>query len=108
LKVPRGHLLSSTAVRCGTFPISVSASRASLAAGRTASDLRTEFESLARAEAPALYRTARRLAQPPTEADDLIQETLLRAYRTFANFTPASGTEVILLPQIENLANHVA
>lgn len=41
--------------------------------------------------APALYRTAVRLGRTPDDARDVVQETLLRAYRTFANFEPGTN-----------------
>lgn len=41
--------------------------------------------------APALYRTAVRLGRTPDDARDVVQETFLRAYRTFANFEPGTN-----------------
>lgn len=43
---------------------------------------RAEFQGLARAELPGLYALARRLCRH--DAEDLVQECLLRAYRSFA------------------------
>ncbi|MGH9389939.1 MAG: sigma-70 family RNA polymerase sigma factor, partial [Vicinamibacteria bacterium] len=57
-----------------------------------ARNLRSEFEDTALPIAPALYRTARRLTRVPEDASDAVQETLLRAYRTFDRFQP--GTNV--------------
>lgn len=54
------------------------------------SDRRAAFEAIALAAAPALVRTARRLAGSG-EADDLVQETFLRAYRTFDGFQPGTN-----------------
>ncbi len=71
---------------------------------RPSPDLRAAFEQLARAEGPALYRTARRLARPPTEAGDLVQETLLRAYRTFANFQPGTNGRAWLFTILYSVA----
>lgn len=42
--------------------------------------------------AKSLYNAALRLTQRPEDAGDLMQETFLRAYRTFSNFD--SGTNV--------------
>lgn len=44
------------------------------------------FEDVAMPHLDAVYRMARRLADDPTEADDLVQETYLRAYRAFGGF----------------------
>jgi RNA polymerase sigma-70 factor (ECF subfamily) len=55
-------------------------------------NLRSEFEEAALPIAPALYRTARGLTRSPEDASDAVQETLLRAYRTFDRFEP--GTNV--------------
>ena len=48
------------------------------------------FEAVALPLMNALYRKALHLACQPEDAADLVQETFLRAYRTFANF--AEGT----------------
>lgn len=45
-----------------------------------------DFEALALPQATALYRAALHLTQNPVEAEDLTQETYLRAYRGFASF----------------------
>lgn len=37
-------------------------------------------------ELDVLYRVARRLTRTPQEAEDLVQDTLVRAYRSFAGF----------------------
>ncbi|HUF47305.1 MAG TPA: sigma-70 family RNA polymerase sigma factor [Vicinamibacterales bacterium] len=53
-------------------------------------DRRSAFEQVAMPVAPALLRTARRLV-PGDDADDLVQETFLRAYRTFDSFRPGTN-----------------
>lgn len=50
------------------------------------SDGPLDFETLALPQANALYRAALHLTQNPVEAEDLTQETYLRAYRGFAGF----------------------
>ena len=55
-------------------------------------DRRLEFERVALPLASSLRATARRLTRPEDAADDLVQETFLRAYRTFDSFVP--GTNV--------------
>jgi RNA polymerase sigma-70 factor (ECF subfamily) len=47
---------------------------------------REEFEATALPFLPDSYRFALRLTQRPEDARDLVQETYLRAYRTFGNF----------------------
>jgi RNA polymerase sigma-70 factor (ECF subfamily) len=57
---------------------------------------RAEFEALALPLQAALYRLARRLARDAEEAADLVQETYLRAYRTFQNFAPGTNAKAWL------------
>ncbi len=40
-----------------------------------------EFETDAMQYAPQLYSAAMRMARNPSDAEDLVQETFLRAYR---------------------------
>lgn len=49
-------------------------------------DQRTEFQELVLTTLDSCYSYARVLAASPAEAEDLLQETLLRAYRGFASF----------------------
>jgi len=48
--------------------------------------LKRRFEQIAVPQMDSVYRMARRLTRHDAEADDLIQETFLRAYRAFATF----------------------
>jgi RNA polymerase sigma-70 factor (ECF subfamily) len=59
-------------------------------------NLRSEFEQAALPVAPALYRTARRLTRDPEDAADAVQETFLRAYRTFDRFQPGTNARAWL------------
>lgn len=52
---------------------------------------RSEFEATAIPFMQSLYNAAQRLADGPEDAADLVQETYLRAYRTFENFTPGTN-----------------
>jgi RNA polymerase sigma-70 factor (ECF subfamily) len=57
---------------------------------------REAFEAAALPFMRALYNTALRLTREPSDAADLVQETFLRAYRTFENFTPGSNCKAWL------------
>ncbi len=61
-----------------------------------ADERRVRFESLALPFMRALYNTALRLTQEPQDAADLMQETFLRAYRTFENFIPGTNCKAWL------------
>jgi RNA polymerase sigma-70 factor, ECF subfamily len=45
-----------------------------------------KFEEMTREYMPALYSHALRLTRNPADAEDLVQETYLRAYRAFPNY----------------------
>jgi len=57
---------------------------------------REAFEVIALPFMRALYNTALRLTQEPQDAADLVQETFLRAFRTFANFQPGTNCKAWL------------
>lgn len=52
---------------------------------------RAEFEATALPWLDALHRFALRLTHDGSDAADLVQETFLRAYRTFDNFQPGTN-----------------
>ncbi len=54
------------------------------------------FESIALPFMQALYNTALRLTADAQDAADLLQETYLRAYRTFDNFRPGTNCKAWL------------
>jgi RNA polymerase sigma-70 factor (ECF subfamily) len=53
---------------------------------------RTNFAEQAMQFAPQLYSSALRMTRNAADAEDLVQETYLRAYRGYANF--AEGTNL--------------
>jgi RNA polymerase sigma-70 factor (ECF subfamily) len=57
---------------------------------------RAEFEATCIPFMTALYNTALRLTRRPEDASDLVQETFLRAYRTFDNFTRGTNSKAWL------------
>lgn len=50
------------------------------------SDVRRRFETQALPHLDAAYNLARWLARPPVDADDVIQDAMLRAFRSFDSF----------------------
>lgn len=58
---------------------------------------REAFEAEAIPFMRALHNTALRLTRDPQDAADLVQETFLRAYRTFENFVPGTNCKAWLL-----------
>ncbi|HEX9579511.1 MAG TPA: sigma-70 family RNA polymerase sigma factor [Gemmatimonadales bacterium] len=57
---------------------------------------RAEFEALAVPFMTALFNTALRLTRGSADAADLVQETCLRAYRTYENFQPGTNCKAWL------------
>ena len=69
----------------------------------TLPDRRQVFEDEALPHLPALYRTARRLTMNSEEAQDLVQETFLRAYRSFDHYQPGTNCRAWLFRILTNL-----
>src|SRR3954452_4732338 len=65
---------------------------------------RVRFEEDALALADDAYRVARRLTQSATEAEDLVQEAYVRAFRAWEQFTPGTNLRAWLLRIVHNLA----
>lgn len=63
-----------------------------------------DFPALVAEHAPALYRFARHLVRDPDEAEDLVQETFLRAYRARDRFRGDAPVRVWLRRILHNLA----
>jgi RNA polymerase sigma-70 factor, ECF subfamily len=59
-------------------------------------DRREEFERTALPYMGRLYGMAHRLTRRPEDASDLVQETYLRAYRTFGGFAAGSNAKAWL------------
>src|ERR1700746_1788546 len=58
---------------------------------------RQQFEAVALPHLDAVYSAALRLAGNPDDAKDLLQDTILRAYRFFYQFAPDSNCRAWLL-----------
>jgi RNA polymerase sigma-70 factor (ECF subfamily) len=59
--------------------------------GRAARSATREFEEVVLVHLDALYRTALRLTHNRAEAEDVVQETCLRAFRGFHRFDPGTN-----------------
>jgi RNA polymerase sigma-70 factor (ECF subfamily) len=64
---------------------------------------RIRFEEDALALSDDVYRVARRLAGSREEAEELVQETYLRAFRNWRSFTPGTNLRAWLLRILTNL-----
>jgi RNA polymerase sigma-70 factor (ECF subfamily) len=61
-----------------------------------------EFEAIALEHFHALYSTAMRLTRNVNEAQDLVQETYLKAYRFFDRFEPGTNVKAWLFTILRN------
>jgi RNA polymerase sigma-70 factor (ECF subfamily) len=60
------------------------------------------FEAAAMPYLDALYNTAYRMARNAEDAEDLVQETYLKAYRGFDQFTPGTNLKAWLFKILKN------
>src|ERR1700732_525300 len=70
--------------------------------GETKSEKRRLFESEALPHLDTLFTTALYLTRNQEEANDLCQETMLRAYRSFHQFTVGTNCRAWLLTILHN------
>ncbi len=64
--------------------------------------LTSEFEQEAMVHTDALYRTALRMTKNASDAEDLVQETLLKAYRSFDRFEKGTNAKAWLFKIMTN------
>ena len=72
------------------------------------SSARTAFEAEALASVDSLYRTALRLTRVPADAEDLVQETYLKAFRAADTFEPGTNLRAWLFTILHNTARNRA
>jgi RNA polymerase sigma-70 factor, ECF subfamily len=65
-----------------------------------------EFETAALPHLHELYRTAARLLGDGTKAEDVVQETYLQAWKSFARFTPGTNCRAWLFKILVNTIHH--
>lgn len=63
----------------------------------------SEFEQVALVHLDTLYRTALRLTRSRAEAEDVVQETFLRAFRAFERFNPGTNGRAWLFTILRNV-----
>jgi RNA polymerase sigma-70 factor, ECF subfamily len=68
----------------------------------TGEDKAQEFERVALVHLDSLYRSALRLTQNRAEAEDLVQDACLRAFRSFHRFDPGTNCRAWLLTILRN------
>ena len=64
------------------------------------------FEAEALLSLDSLYRTARRLTREPADAEDLVQETFLKAFRAADRFEPGTNLRAWLFTILHNTARN--
>src|SRR6476659_8201441 len=64
------------------------------------------FEAEALASLDSLYRAALRLTRVPADADDLVQETYLKAFRSADTFEPGTNLRAWLFTILHNTARN--
>jgi RNA polymerase sigma-70 factor (ECF subfamily) len=63
---------------------------------------RAKFTDLTTTYMPALYSAALRMTRNPSDAEDLVQETYLKAYRAFDSFTEGTNLKAWLYRILTN------
>src|SRR5262250_721517 len=64
------------------------------------------FEAEALASLDSLYRTALRLTRVPADAEDLVQDTYLKAFRAADSFKPGTNLRAWLFTILHNTARN--
>jgi RNA polymerase sigma-70 factor, ECF subfamily len=64
------------------------------------------FEGGVLAQLDSLYRTALRLTRNPADAEDLVQETVLKAFRSSSTFDPGTNLRAWLFTILHNSARN--
>jgi RNA polymerase sigma-70 factor (ECF subfamily) len=70
--------------------------------GRTQTVTRESFEQVALCHLDSLYATGLRMTRDPRDAEDLVQDTMLAAYRFFNKFEPGTNCKAWLFKILTN------
>jgi len=70
---------------------------------QTASGRRARFESEVLPHLDAMHRTAMRLTRNPSDADDLVQDAVVKAYRFFDSYEQGTNIRAWLLKILSNV-----
>jgi RNA polymerase sigma-70 factor (ECF subfamily) len=73
-----------------------------MATAKANGDLRRRFETEAMPILETMYGAALRMTRNPSEADDLLQETALKAFQGFAQFEPGTNLKAWLYRILTN------
>jgi RNA polymerase sigma-70 factor (ECF subfamily) len=60
------------------------------------------FEAFIKPQLPRLFRLARSMAREPADAEEIVQETCLKAFRAFHQFRPGSDARAWLITILLN------
>jgi len=74
-----------------------------LASQKTQIRLRAQFEATAFEHMEALYRTALRMTRDPKNAEDLVQEAYLRAFKNYHQFEQGSNFKAWIFTILTNI-----
>lgn len=77
-------------------------------AARGLQSVSAAFEAEALASLDSLYRTALRLTRDPADAEDLVQDTYLKAFRAADRFAPGTNLRAWLFTILHNTARNRA
>src|SRR6266436_7821117 len=69
-------------------------------------DRRAEFETITLPNLKALHRKAQQMLKDVSAADDMVQETCLRAWQSFDRFTPGTNGRAWLFAILTNVVRH--
>lgn len=99
---PRGIKRGAVGImHVGTIPSVIASDRPPVSP-----ELRSAFEAEAMPHVDRLFRLAMWMERDRQEAEELVQETLLQAFRSFARFTPGTNCRAWLVTILQNIRSN--